>query len=302
MNSKIAFIGTGIMGKPMALNILKAGFPLIVHSRTKSKAQEIINAGAVWAESPAQAAKDVSVVITCVTDTPDVREVLLGKNGVIESAQPGLICIDMSTISPSETQEMAKVLLAKKVVLIDAPISGGQIGAIEGKLSIMAGGPKDAFEKVRPIFEAMGRTITYCGPSGYGQLTKLANQIMVIHNIMSMAEGLAFAKKAGLDLQTTLDATVAGAAGSHLLKALGPKAIAGDFRPAFMVDLQVKDLKLVMEYADKIGQPLPGTELVKKLFEVLQKQGRGKDGTQALYDVITGLKSEIRKTKSENGI
>jgi 3-hydroxyisobutyrate dehydrogenase len=289
MKFKIAFIGTGIMGKPMSLNLLKAGFALTVHSRTKSKAQEVINAGAAWADTPAQAAKDADVVITCVTDTPDVKEVLLGKNGVIESARPGLICIDMSTISPAETQQMAKILSEKKVILIDAPISGGQIGAIEGKLSIMAGGPKDSFEKVRHVFEAMGRTITYCGPSGFGQITKLANQIMVIHNIMSMAEGLAFAKKAGLDLQTTLAATSAGAAGSNLLKALGPKVIAGDFKPAFMVDLQVKDLKLVLEYAEKIGQPLPGTALVKELFTVLQKQGRGKDGTQALFDVICQL-------------
>jgi 3-hydroxyisobutyrate dehydrogenase len=289
MKLKIAFIGTGIMGKPMSLNLLKAGFALTVHSRTKSKTQEVINAGALWADTPAQAAKDADVVITCVTDTPDVKEVLLGKNGVIESAHPGLICIDMSTISPAETQQMAKILLEKNVILIDAPISGGQIGAIEGKLSIMAGGPKDSFENARHVFEAMGRTITYCGPSGYGQITKLANQIMVIHNIMSMAEGLAFAKKAGLDLQTTLAATVAGAAGSNLLKVLGPKVIAGDFKPAFMVDLQVKDLRLVLEYAEKIGQPLPGTALVKELFTVLQKQGRGKDGTQALFDVIRQL-------------
>ena len=289
MKFKIAFIGLGIMGKPMALNLLKADFPLTVHSRTKSKAQEVINAGALWADSPAKAAKDADVVITCVTDTPDVKEVLLGKNGVIESAHPGLICIDMSTISPAETQQMAKILLEKKVILIDAPISGGQIGAIEGKLSIMAGGPKDSFEKVRHVFEAMGRTITYCGPSGYGQITKLANQIMVIHNIMSISEGLAFAKKAGLDLQTTLAATSAGAAGSPALKVLGPKIIAGDFKPAFMVDLQVKDLRLVLEYADKIKQPLPGTVLVKELFTVLQKQGRGKDGTQALFDVIRQL-------------
>ncbi len=305
---RIAFIGIGIMGKPMALNLLKAGFKLTVHSRTKSKAQEVINAGAVWADTPAHAAKNADVVIICVTDTPDVKEVLLGKNGVIESARqtarsraalgeaegsrrtrPGLICIDMSTISPAETQQMAKILAEKGVILIDAPISGGQIGAIEGKLSIMAGGPKESFEKVRPIFEAMGRTITYCGPSGYGQITKLANQIMVIHNIMSISEGLAFAQKAGLDLQTTLAATSGGAAGSAALKVLGPKIIAGDFKPAFMVDLQVKDLKLVMEYAEKIGQPLPGTKLVKELFSVLQAHGRGKDGTHALFDVIRQL-------------
>lgn len=276
----------GIMGKPIALNLLKAGFPLTVHSRTKSKAQEILKAGAAWADGPAEAAKDKDVVITCVTDTPDVKEVLLGNNGIIESARPGLICIDMSTISPFETQQMAATLAEKKIVLLDAPISGGQIGAIEGKLSIMAGGPKEYFEKVRPVFEAMGRTITYCGPSGFGQITKLTNQIMVIHNIMSVAEGLAFAKQAGLDIETTLAATSGGAAGSASLKVLGPKIIAGDFKPAFTVDLQLKDLRLVLEYADKINQPLPGTALVKELFSVLKSQGRGKDGTQALFDVI----------------
>ncbi len=296
MKPRIAFIGTGIMGRPMALNLLKAGFPLTVYSRTKSKADDVIKAGAVWGDNPALAAKNADVVITCVTDTPDVREVLLGKNGVIESVRPGLICIDMSTISPDQTQEMAKLLLNKGVILIDAPISGGQIGAIEGKLSIMAGGPKDSFEKIRPILEAMGRTITYCGPSGFGQITKLANQVMVIHNIMSISEGLAFAQKAGLNLQTTLAATSAGAAGSPALKVLGPKIIAGDFKPAFMVDLQVKDLRLVLEYAEKIGQPLPGTTLVKELFTVLQKQGRGKDGTHALFDVIRQLaEKKIKK-------
>ncbi|OQA01729.1 MAG: 2-hydroxy-3-oxopropionate reductase [Planctomycetes bacterium ADurb.Bin401] len=292
MVKNLAFIGMGIMGRPMALNLLKAGFALTVHSRTKSKAQDVLEAGALWAESPALAAKDKDIVITCVTDTPDVKNVLLGKEGVIESAHPGMICVDMSTISPFETQEMAKVLAAKKVALIDAPISGGQIGAIEAKLSIMAGGDKAAFEKVRPVFEAMGRTITYCGPSGFGQITKLTNQIMVVHTVMSMAEGLAFAKQAGLNLQTTLDATVAGAAGSHSLKVLGAKVVAGDFKPAFMIDLQVKDLRLVLEYADKIGQPLPGVALIKELFSVLQAQGRGRDGTQSLYDVIRQMAAQ----------
>jgi len=283
---KLAFIGIGIMGKPMALNLLKAGFALTIHSRTKSKANEVITAGASWADSPAQAAKNADVVIVCVTDTPDVKNVLLGKNGVIESAHPGLICIDMSTISPIETQSMAKMLAEKQVILIDAPVSGGQLGAIEGKLSIMAGGQKEYVEKVRPVFEAMGRTITYCGSSGFGQITKLANQIIVVHTIMSTAEGLAFAQRAGLNLQTTLDATVAGAAGSFSLKVLGPKIIAGDFKPTFMVDLQVKDLRLVLEYAEKINQPLPGVALIKELFSVLQAQGRGRDGTQSLFDVI----------------
>ena len=286
---RIGFIGTGIMGKPMAQNLLKAGYSVTVHNRTKAKAEQLLSSGATWAANPADVANDSDVVITCVTDTPDVREVILGEHGVIEAARPGLICVDMSTISPSATKEMGENLAAKGVTLIDAPISGGEIGAIEGKLSIMMGGPKEVVEKVRSIMEVMGRTVTWCGPLGSGQMTKLSNQIMVIHTIMSIAEGFAFAEKAGLDLETTLKVTFAGAASSHSLRALGPKIIAGDFAPAFMVDLQQKDLRLVTEYAEQLRQPLPGVALAKELLTVLQTQGRGRDGTQALVDVIRGL-------------
>ncbi len=289
---KIGFIGTGIMGEPMVRNLLKAGYAVAVHNRTKSKAQALLSEGATWAENPAKAAESSDVVITCVTDTPDVREVLLGGRGVIKGAAAGLICVDMSTISPAATKQMGAELAAKGVTLIDAPISGGQIGAIEGRLSIMAGGPREAFEKILPIMKVMGKTVTHCGPLGSGQMTKLANQIMVIHTIMSISEGLAFAEKAGLDLETTVEVTSAGAAASHSLKALGPKIIAGDFKPAFMVDLQLKDLRLVMEYAEQLKQPLPGTALARQLLAALQAQGRGRDGTQALIDVIRQLSSK----------
>jgi 3-hydroxyisobutyrate dehydrogenase len=286
---KIGFIGTGIMGEPMARNLLKAGFRVTIHNRTKSKAEKLLADGALWAINPAQVARDSDIVITCVPDTPDVRMVLLGKGGVIEGARPGLICIDMSTISPAATKEMAEVLKAKKVALIDAPISGGQIGAIEAKLSIMAGGPRETFEKVRHILKAMGRTVTYCGGLGCGQMTKLVNQVMVIHTIMSIAEGFAFAEKAGLDLKTTWEVTSAGGAASFSLKVLGQKILAGDFKPAFMVDLQLKDLRLVMEIAEQLQQPLPGTALAKELLSVLKAHDRGRDGTQALVDVIRQL-------------
>ncbi len=286
---RIAFIGTGIMGEPMVRNLLKAGCAVTVYTRTKAKAESLLSEGAAWAESPAEAARGSDVVITCVTDTPDVEEVLLGPRGVIEGAGAGLICVDMSTISPAATKQMGEKLAERGVILLDAPISGGQIGAIEGKLSIMAGGPKEAFEKVLPIMEVMGKAVTHCGPLGSGQMTKLANQIMVIHTIMSVSEGLAFAEKAGLDLETTLKVTCAGAAGSHSLKALGPKIIAGDFNPAFMVDLQLKDLRLVMEYAEQLKQPLPGTALARQLLASLQARGRGRDGTQALIEVIRQL-------------
>jgi 3-hydroxyisobutyrate dehydrogenase len=292
---RIGFIGTGIMGAPMARNLLKAGYSVTVHNRTKAKAKKLLAEGAAWAASPAQVAQNSDVVITCVTDTPDVRQVLLGENGVVEAAKPGLICVDMSTISPAATKQMGQILQTKGVTLIDAPISGGEIGAIEGKLSIMMGGPKKTVQKVRPIMEVMGRTVTYCGPLGSGQMTKLVNQIMCIHTIMSIAEGFAFAEKAGLDLQTTLNVTSAGAAASHSLKALGPKIIAGDLKPAFMVDLQQKDLRLVLEYAEQLKQPLPGVALAAQLLAVLQAQGRGRDGTQALVDVIRQLGRMGRK-------
>ena len=286
---RLGYIGTGIMGGPMTRNLLKAGYAVTVHNRTKAKAHALLAEGANWAQTPADVARHSDMVITCVPDTPDVRQVLLGKNGVMEAARPGLICVDMSTISPAATKQMGQVLQEKSVTLIDAPVSGGQIGAIEGKLSIMMGGPKDTVEKVRPIMEVMGKTVTYCGPLGSGQMTKLVNQVMVIHTIMSIAEGLAFAEKAGLNLRTTLDVTSAGAASSHSLRALGPKIIAGDFKPAFMVDLQQKDLRLVLEYAEQVKQPLPGVALARQLMTVLQAQGRGRDGTQALVDVIRQL-------------
>jgi len=290
---RVGFIGTGIMGGPMALNLLKAGYAVTVHNRTKSKAKAVLAAGASWAETPADAAGESDIVITCVPDTPDVKKVLLGENGVIEGARSGLICVDMSTISPAATREMGKILQGKGVTLLDAPISGGEIGAIEGKLSIMMGGPKEAFEKVRPVMEVMGKAVIHCGPLGAGQMTKLVNQVMVIHTIMSIAEGLAFAEKAGLDLETTWQVTSAGAAGSHSLKVLGRKIIDGDLKPAFMVDLQQKDLRLVMELADELKQPLPGVALAKQLLGVLQAQGRGRDGTQAMIDVIRQLAKKL---------
>ncbi len=285
----IGFIGTGIMGRPMAANLLKAGYAVVVHNRTRSKAEPLFEVGAEWGQIPAAVAEQCHIVITCLPDTPDVQQVLLGEDGVVEGADEGTICVDMSTISPTTTKQMARRLGEKNITFIDAPISGGEIGAIEGKLSIMMGGTEESVEEVRPVMEVMGKTVIHCGPTGAGQTTKLANQIMVIHTIMSISEGLAFAEKAGLDLETTLDVTGAGAASSHSLRSLGPKIIKGDLGPAFMVDLQLKDLRLVMEYAEQLKQPLPGTSLAKELLEVLQAQGRGRDGTQALIDVIRQL-------------
>ncbi len=282
----IGFIGTGIMGAPMAANLLKAGCRVVVHNRTKSRAQPLLEQGALWADTPAEAAERADFVITCLPNTPDVQQVLLGPDGVCQTARAEFVCIDTSTICPDATRTIAALLGQKGVLFFDAPVSGGQIGAVEGKLSIMLGGPQEHIETVRPILEMLGRTITYCGPVGCGQMTKLANQIMVIHTIVSIAEGLAFAKKAGLNLQTTLSAVLAGAAYSHSLKHLGPKILAGDWKPAFKVDLQIKDLNLILNYAQRIGQPLPATALARELLSILSARGRGQDGTQALFEVI----------------
>lgn len=281
------------MGGPMACNLLKAGFAVCVHNRTRAKAQAAIDAGASWADTPAQAVRDADVVFTCLPDTPDVQRVLLGPSGVVDSAKAGTICVDHSTISPKITVEIAKALEQKGLILLDAPVSGGQKGAIEAKLSIMVGGPQEALETIRHILNAMGTTITHCGPVGSGQMTKLTNQIMVIHTVLSAAEGLAFAKRAGLNLETTLAAISAGAASSRSLVNLGPKMIAGDFAPAFKVDLQLKDLRLVQETARQIGQPLPATALATELLQILTAQNRGSDGTQALYDIILSLGRKI---------
>jgi 3-hydroxyisobutyrate dehydrogenase len=293
MTPKIAFIGTGIMGGPMACNLCKAGFSVRVHNRTAAKAQAVLDAGAAWADTLAEAAADADVIFVCLSDTPDVQRVLLGPEGVMKSARAGTICVDHSTISPKATVEIAKALEQKGIAFLDAPVSGGQKGAIEAKLSIMVGGPKESLEAVRPMLAAMGTTITHCGPAGSGQMTKLTNQIMVIHTVLSAAEGLAFAKRAGLNLETTLTAISAGAASSRSLINLGPKMIAGDFAPAFKVDLQLKDLRLVQETARQIGQPLPATALATELLQILAAHGRGSDGTQALYDIILSLGRKI---------
>jgi 3-hydroxyisobutyrate dehydrogenase len=282
----VAFIGLGIMGLPMAGHLLKAGCRLTVHSRTKSKASELLNAGATWAETPAAAAAGADVVFVCVTDTPDVEAVLLGTNGVIRSTRQGLIVVDHSTISPTATKRFAGELAKHGTLLLDAPVSGGDVGARNATLAIMVGGDQPAFERVRPLLEKLGKTITHCGPSGSGQLTKLVNQILVPINNLATCEALALATAGGLDPLKTIAAVAGGAAGSWQLSNLGPKMIAGDRKPGFMIDLQLKDLRLVLEAAKDAGLKLPAVELVTSLFRAAQAAGHGREGTQALYDQV----------------
>ncbi|MGH7214369.1 MAG: NAD(P)-dependent oxidoreductase, partial [Tepidisphaeraceae bacterium] len=251
MGSKLAFVGLGVMGLPMAGHLLKAGHSIKVHTRTRSKAQKLLDDGATWAETAAKAAEGADVVFVCVTDTPDVEQVLLGDNGIKDAARKGTIVVDHSTISPTTTRHLCDELAKKGVAFLDAPVSGGDLGAKNATLSIMVGGDKKAFEKAEPLFRVMGKTITYCGPSGAGQLTKLVNQILVSVTNLAVCEALTFAKKHELNLEKTIEALGGGAAGSWQLVNLGPKMIANDFRPGFMIDLQQKDLRLVLHAAEE---------------------------------------------------
>jgi 3-hydroxyisobutyrate dehydrogenase len=285
MNLKVGFIGLGIMGLPMARNLMTAGFPLVVFNRTTSKAQPLVEAGAGQAESCADVARQSDVIITIVSDTPDVAQVLFGPDGVWDGLSSGKVVIDMSTISPEATARFAGKLREKGGQMLDAPVTGGQKGAIEGTLTIMVGGDQAAFERCLPIFQAMGRKIVYMGESGNGQRTKLVNQIICALNMVAMAEGLRLAKQSGLDLPRVLDAVSSGAAGSWILTNLGPRVLADDFAPGFMIKLQNKDLRLVLEAAEQLGQRLPGSALAYSLFSEAVDKGIGEQGTQGLINI-----------------
>ena len=291
MPQQLAFIGLGIMGGPMAGHLLAAGHRLAVHTRTKARAQELLARGATWAENPAEAAAEAEVVFICVPDTPDVEAVVLGECGIVKSARRGLVVVDHSTISPTATRAMNQKLAEKGATLLDAPISGGDVGAKNATLAIMVGGDAQAFTKVEPLLRHMGKTIVHCGPSGAGQLTKLVNQILVGVNLLAVSEALTFAKKNGLDLEKTIQAIGGGAAGSWQLLNLGPKMIANDFRPGFLIDLMQKDLRLVSAAANESGSPIPAAALLHQLFTSAQAAGHGRDGTQALFRVLNQLAS-----------
>lgn len=296
---RIGFIGLGIMGRPMAMNLLRAGYELTVWNRTASKMADLVDAGAGAADSPAAVAAISDTVISIVSDSPDVEQVVLGSGGVIESARPGLLYIDMSTISPRVAREVAARLAQEGAEMLDAPVSGGDKGAVEGTLSIMVGGEVAAFQRARPMLEVMGKTITHLGPVGSGQAAKLCNQVVCVLNILATCEGLMLASRSGLDLKTLLSAITQGAAGSWMLENLGPKMAERDFAPGFLVGLQQKDLRLVLEAAAELDLPLPGTSLVHTLFRAVEASGGRGLGTQALVTAIETLAGhEIQKTSS----
>jgi 3-hydroxyisobutyrate dehydrogenase len=293
---RVGFIGLGVMGTPMANNILKAGYPLTVWNRTREKMRSLVEKGAKAGESPKDVAEKSDVVITMVADSPDVEQVILGPNGVIEGAHPGLIVVDMSTISPSVTRRIAKELEKKGVRMLDAPVSGGDVGAKQGTLSIMVGGSEDAFKECLPIFEVLGKRITYMGPSGSGQITKLCNQVICALNIQAVCEGLMLAAKAGLDLEKMLNVVTGGAASSWMLSNLAPKMIKRDFEPGFKMSHQLKDLRHALSLAEELKLPLPGTALVCQLFRILDALGMGDRGTSAAIVAMERLSGFSIKT------
>jgi 3-hydroxyisobutyrate dehydrogenase len=291
-NPKIGFIGLGIMGRSMAPNLLKAGFALTVYNRSRPPVDLLVSSGAVSAASPKAVAERSDVVITMVTDSEAVNAVVLGPGGVIEGAHDGLVLIDMSTISPSVTLSVSAALAEKGVRMLDAPVSGGDTGAREGTLTIMVGGDASVFEACQPVLQVLGKKVVHMGGTGAGQLTKLANQILVACNMVGVCECLNFAKRAGLDVGKLIDSLSAGAASSWSLVNLGPKVARRDFSPGFKVKLLQKDLRYVLSSANELNAPLPATALVHQLYRMLEENGLGDLGTQVLVTAIEQLSSQ----------
>jgi len=282
----------------MAKNLLKAGYPVVVHSRSQGPVDELVGAGAKRASSPKEVAGQVDMLITMLPNSPDVELVALGKDGIIEGvrraegAKQGLLYVDMSTISPLVSQKVGQVLGAKGVRMLDAPVSGGEKGAIDAALSIMVGGEKADFDAALPVFQALGKTITHLGPLGAGGFTKLANQVIVAVNLTALGEALTLARKAGLDRALTLKALGGGLAGSKCLEQKTPNYVAGTYNPGFKIDLHFKDLGLIMESSRALGVPLPCTAVVQELFNALRVKGKGgldHSGVITLLEELAGM-------------
>ncbi len=285
----LGFIGLGTMGRPMVQNLLKAGFPVTVCGRRKPVVDELTAAGAVSAGSPGEVAQASDVVITMLPDSPDVTEIVTGKNGILSGAKPGTVIIDMSTISPSVTREIAQQAAKKGAEYLDAPVTGGEPGAIAGTLAIMVGGRAEVFEKCHPIFQALGKNIVHMGGIGMGQAAKLCNQVICVLNLQATCEGLMLGARSGLDLEKLLSVVTQGSAGSWMLSNLGPKMLSRDFEPGFKVKLQQKDLRLALAAADELKLSLPGMSLVHQLFNSVEAAGMDEKGTQALITALEKL-------------
>jgi 2-hydroxy-3-oxopropionate reductase len=289
MSKTIGFIGLGIMGKPMARNLMKAGYPLVVYNRTASKADELVAAGARQVGSPREVAQSAEVIITMVADSPEVEQIILGPQGVLESVKAGSVVIDMSSISPVVTKKIAAELAPKGAAMLDAPVRGGEIGAVQGTLSIMVGGDEAVFEEVRPILEKMGKSVVRVGEIGAGGFTKLSNQIIVAAALQAIAEGMVLAQKAGVDIQRVYEAIKGGMAGGRTLDMKIPLLAQHKFEPGFKMDLHIKDLKNALLAGKSLGVPLPATGLIHELFTACSAQGKGQKDHSVIYSLLEQL-------------
>jgi 2-hydroxy-3-oxopropionate reductase len=285
----IGYIGLGLMGKSIARNILKAGFPLVVHNRSRAAVDELAAEGARAESTPAQVAAQADVVFTNLPDTPDVEKVVLGENGIFEGSHDGLIFVDNSTIKPASARMIAARLAEKGVLALDAPVSGGDIGARNATLTIMVGGPIEAVEKVMPVFMAMGKTVTHVGEAGAGQIAKAANQIMVAAQMVAMGELLIFAQKAGADPQKVLQAIQGGAAQCWTLEVKPPRLFAGNRMPGFKASMQAKDLNIILETAREYGVQLPSASVDAQLYNAMLQNGMGDLDNSAVIGIIEKL-------------
>jgi len=287
--TRVGWVGTGVMGSSMCGHLIDEGFPATVHNRTRSKAEPLLAKGAAWAGSPKEVAEQSDVVFTIVGFPRDVREVVLGERGALAGSGEGNILIDMSTSEPSLAIEIAEQAESRGVYSVDAPVSGGDIGAREARLSIMIGGDREAVEALQPCWEAMGKTIVHQGGPGAGQHTKMVNQTLVATTMIGVCEALLYAHKAGLDLDAVMESVAYGAAGSWSLSNLGPRIINNNFDPGFFVEHFIKDMGIGLDEAQRMGLVLPGLALAKQLYLAVQAQGHGRDGTQALQLALASL-------------
>ena len=285
----VGYIGLGLMGKSIARNILKAGFQLVVHNRSREKVDELVSEGAQPAYLPAEVASRVEIVMTCLPDSPDVENVALGPEGIIEGAHPGLVYVDNSTIKPATARQVAAVLGEKGVQCLDAPLSGGDIGARQGTLAIMVGGPAEALERVMPVFKAMGKTITHVGEAGAGQIAKAANQIMTAAQMVAMSELLIFSQKAGADPHKVVEAIRGGAAQCWTLDVKPPRLFSGNREPGFKAHMHAKDLAIILDTARQYGIPLPSVALDYQLYQAMLEMGLANLDTSAILAVLETL-------------
>lgn len=286
---RLGWIGTGIMGGGMCGRLLEAGFPLTVTSRSRSRAEQLLARGASWAATPREVAAASDVAFTCVGYPRDVRHVALGPDGVLAGLRPGTIFVDMTTSEPALAVEIAKAALTRGVEALDAPVSGGDIGAREGRLTVMVGGSAGAMDRLDSVWRVIATRVVHCGPPGAGQHTKMANQVAIASTMIGMCEALLYATRAGLDLATTLEAIGPGAAGSWSLQNLAPRVLRGDVAPGFMVEHFLKDLGIALAECRRMGLVLPGASLAEQLYETAATLGHGRSGTQALVVALAGL-------------